>query len=126
MISEQLSQEIKELADEGHKITAEAKDDGFIHLVFEAYPLPSGYKKACTKLLIKAPASYPNGTLDMFWTDEDLQYTGGQAPKEGISLEIIYGVKWMRFSWHPKKWNPGKDNLRTFLEFIDCRLKILK
>lgn len=126
MISEQLSLEIKELAGEGHKITAEVKDDGFIHLVFEAYPLPFGYKKEFTRLLVKAPASYPNGKLDMFWADEDLQFSTGQPPKEGITIETIYGTKWMRFSWHPKNWNPGKDNLRTFLEFINSRLRLQK
>ena len=126
MIPDQLNLEINEFASEGYKITTEAKDDGFIHLVFEAYSLPSGYKKEFTKLLVKAPASYPNGKLDMFWTDEDLLFSNGQVPKEGITIEIIYGMKWMRFSWHPTKWNPGKDNLRTFLEFINRRLRMLK
>lgn len=126
MFPEQLNLEMKDLSEEGYKITAEAKDDGFIHLISDGYPLPPGYKKQSTKLLIKVPISYPNGKLDMFWTDDDLQFTNGQFPKESVTIETIYGTKWTRFSWHPKNWNPGKDNLRTFLEFVNCRLKMLK
>jgi hypothetical protein len=126
MMPEQLKLEIEELQNEGHGINAEAKDDGFIHLGFDAYPLPSGYNKKFTRLLIKVPISYPNGSPDMFWADVDLELSVGQL-KEGISKESIYGTEWKRFSWHLNKhWNPGSDSLKTYLEFINRRLKIIK
>ncbi|MDD5463360.1 MAG: E2/UBC family protein [Methylococcales bacterium] len=125
MIPEQITQELDELNKDGIVITAEAKDDGFIHLLSDAYPLPSGYNKKLTKLLIKLPKSYPNGKPDMFWADLDLELSSGPF-KEGISIENIYGVQWKRFSWHLKHWNPGHDSLKTYLEFINRGLEAFK
>lgn len=120
----QLSAEIARLQSEGHEV--EVHDAaGLLLLIIRSYPLPYGYNKATTQLLLKIPLSYPNGKLDMFWTDPDLrlQESTGQA---STSLETLLGRQWLCFSWHPQKWTPGSDNLFTFLEFVNRRLLQLK
>jgi hypothetical protein len=39
------------------------------------------------------------------------------------SIETILGREWMRFSWHPANWRPGRDNLTTYLGFVERRLR---
>lgn len=121
---QQLTHEVDYLRAEGHEIEVH-EESGLILLIIKAYPLPHGYNKAIANLLLKIPLSYPNGKLDMFWTDPDLrlQESSGQA---NTTLETILGTQWLRFSWHPQKWNPGVDNLLTFLEFVNRRLMQLK
>jgi Prokaryotic E2 family E len=121
---QQLSTEITRLRSVGHEVEVH-EASGLLLLVLMAYPLPHGYNKATTQLLLKIPLSYPNGKLDMFWTDYDLrlQESTGQA---ATSLETLLGRQWLRFSWHPQKWCPGVDNIFTFLEFVNRRLMQLR
>jgi hypothetical protein len=121
---QQLSQEIEQLISQGYKIEV-CDGAGMILFIIKEYLLPVGYNKSLSDILLKIPLSYPNGKLDMFWTDADLrlQDSNGQA---ATSVETILGKQWLRFSWHPQKWNPGRDNLLTFLQFINRRLLQLK
>jgi hypothetical protein len=97
-----------------------------VTLIIHAYPLPAGWTKDTTQLLLKLPTSYPNGKPDMFWTDEDLLLAGGSVPHKGDVIEEIDGKKWRRFSWHLKSWTPGRDDIHTFLAFVDRRLAQVK
>lgn len=119
-----LLDEVESLREKGLKVEL-ILDNNIFYLVIFSYPLPCGYNKPKTSLLLKIPTSYPNGSLDMFWTDSDLRLKGG-GQQDATSEEVIQGKKWLRFSWHPKSWNPGTDNLITFLEFVDRRLSQLK
>jgi hypothetical protein len=101
------------------------EDSGLFLLIIKAYPLPRGYNKATTKLLLKIPLSYPNGNLDMFWTDPDLQLQE-LSSQASTTIETLLGTQWLRFSWHPQKWCPGVDNIFTFLEFVNRRLMQLR
>lgn len=58
----------------------------------------------------------------MFWTDVGLGLKDGQTPRSADHIEEALGKQWRRFSWHPQNWNPGVDNLRTYLEFVNNRL----
>lgn len=95
--------------------------DGLIYLIVKDYPLPVGYNKKHTRLLLKIPLSYPNGNPDMFWVDPDLRLSSG-ASQANATIENVLGESWLRFSWHPQKWNPVLDNLNTFMEFVNRRL----
>jgi hypothetical protein len=121
MIPPQLVEEVEELRREGYSVDL-VEAEGWANAVFHNYPVPPGYSKASTELLLKFPISYPNGRPDMFWTDEDLTLTGGQIPRSADSIETSLGKRWRRFSWHPQNWNPGVDSLRTYLEFVNNRL----
>jgi hypothetical protein len=99
--------------------------DGLIYIIIKNHALPPGYNKQYTRLLLKIPLSYPNGNPDMFWTDPDLRLASG-ASQANTNIENVLGEPWLRFSWHPQKWNPGIDNLNTFIEFVNRRLVQLK
>lgn len=124
VMPQQLTREIEQLRAQGQEVEG-YEDSGLILLVMKGYLLPRGYNKEAINLLLKIPLSYPSGNLDMFWTDPDLclQESNGQA---NTTIETIFGGQWLRFSWHPQKWNPGADNLFTFLEFVNRRLMQLK
>jgi hypothetical protein len=95
----------------------EVHDDNPIIVVVNNFLLPAGYNKSSTKLLIKIPISYPNCMLDMFWVDLDARPSNKPLPFSEVNEDIL-GLKWLRYSWHPKKWTPGSDNVLTFIEFI--------
>jgi ubiquitin-protein ligase len=116
-----LKAELEELVSGGH--SADAVDaEGWAIVIFHEYPVPAGYSKRKIELLLKIPLSYPNGRPDMFWTDKDFVLANGVVPKSTELIEVILGKEWRRFSWHPQNWNPGVDDLRTYLEFVNNRL----
>jgi hypothetical protein len=125
MISEQINAECAKLRESGYSINVTEEPGGLIHVIFDAYPLPGGYNVATTKLLLKLPLSYPNGAPDMFWVDAGVGLANG-APLDKATPDPVNGMTWLRFSWHPAKWNPGYDNLFTYLEFINHRLIMKK
>lgn len=116
----QLLQEVEALRFQGYSISV-TEDSSWVSVVFHDYPVSAGFSKNKTNLLVRAQQSYPNSNLDMFWTDIDLLLEGGGVPASADQLENYNGQQWRRFSWHPKSWNPGRDNLCTFLEFINAR-----
>lgn len=121
-VSLALEEDLKELREMGHSITATPQPDGWTMVVFDGYMLPPGYNKDRTRLLIKVPPGYPAAKLDMFWTDPDLALSNGGLP-QSCTQEQALGTTWLRFSWHTGNWNPAYDNLRTFLGFIQRRLR---
>ena len=122
MLPPQLVQEVEELRQEGHEINL-VEADGWANVIFRHFPLPPAYNKASTELLLKFPESYPNGRPDMFWTEPDLTRKDGRTPQSAEAIETALGKQWRRFSWHPSNWNPGRDNLRTYLEFVNTGLQ---
>ena len=99
--------------------------DGLIYVIVKKFQLPPGYNKQYTRLLLKIPLSYPNGNPDMFWVDHDLRLASGGS-QANANIENVLGEPWLRYSWHPQKWNPVIDNLSTFMEFVNRRLIQLK
>jgi hypothetical protein len=118
MIPEILTRELEALRERGYFVEA-LEAEGYIQVLFHGYKLPAAYTKTSTELLVKLPMSYPNGRPDMFWTDVDLGLNGKDMPNQSNVIETILGKKWRRFSWHPQNWNPGRDNLTTYLEFVN-------
>ena len=121
MVPAQLAREVEELRIDGCSVEA-TEADGWANVVFNDYPVPLGYNTPSTDLLLKLPLSYPNGSPDMFWTEEDLTLEGARIPNRAEHIEEALGRQWRRFSWHPQGWNPGRDSLRTYLEFVNHRL----
>ncbi len=121
MLPPQLVQEVESLRREGLEIDL-VEADGWACVVVHDFPVPARYSKPHTDLLVKCPMSYSDGRPDMFWTDEDLTLNGGQAPQKADVIEVSLGRRWRRFSYHPQNWNPGSDDLRTYLEFVNTGL----
>jgi Prokaryotic E2 family E len=121
MIPTQLINEVEALRQEGLHLTL-TDADGMANIRIAAHPIPCPpFSKPVTELLLRLPLSYPNGKPDMFWTDEDLVFKDGKVPSGADSIEAHLGKRWRRFSWHLKAWNPGIDNLRTYIEFVNSR-----
>jgi hypothetical protein len=122
MLPVQLVDEVKALCEEG--LTAYLSEaDGMANVEIPQYPIKyQHYNKTSVCLLLRLPLSYPNGKPDMFWVDEDFLLKDGRVPKSGDVFENWLGRRRRRFSWHMSSWNPGADNLLTFLEFINNRL----
>lgn len=120
-----VDREVKELREKGFSVVPSVSLK-VVMLIIDSYPLPAGWSKNTTQLMLKLPVSYPNGKPDMFWTDEDLLLANGDVPHKGDVIEEVDGRKWRRFSWHPKSWTPGRDDIHTFLAFVDRRLAQVK
>lgn len=112
-----LAEEFALLNSEGCSVEL-AEDADWIVLMFADWPLPAGYNKVRTRLLLRIPRSFPLGKPDMFWIDPDVRLANGQLPRQA-SMENVTGTDWLRFSWHAQKWDPAKDNLRSYLAFVD-------
>ena len=120
MVPQQILQEIEALsADYSIEV---CEDGGVINLVFDTYSIPGGFSMSETSLLLRLPASYPNGKPDMFWTEPELTLADGRVPRQADQIQSFLGKSWRRFSWHLSQWNPGRDNLYTYLEFVNMRL----
>jgi hypothetical protein len=117
----QLMTEVEVMKTEGHSLALH-EEGGTALVVLENYPVPQGYNKPTTQLLLKVPLSYPNGQPDMFWTDDDFALANGSAPQSAEVFETYLGKRWRRFSWHPQGWNPATCNLKTYVEFVNVRL----
>jgi hypothetical protein len=121
MIPQQLQDEVADLQRDGHVVEV-SESEGWLNVLIKDYPVPPGYNKPKTDLLIRLPVSYPNGKPDMFWTSPELVLQNGKVPKNADAIEPALGRQWRRFSWHMQTWNPGRDGLRVYLEFIGARL----
>lgn len=124
MLPPQLEADIEELRRQGLNVSVrrDESNQSQIFVVFEEYPLPRGWTKDRTRLLLITDVSYPNSKLDMFWADSDLLLEGNRVPQAGDSLETYMSQTWRRFSWHVQKWNPSIDNIRSYLNTVDARL----
>lgn len=124
----QLGADLQKLRDEGWEVAArrEPPEGNQIFVTFEKYPLPPGWSKKETRLLLITDISYPNSKMDMFWVDPDLRLDGERIPQAGGTIETHVGKQWQRFSWHVQKWNPAVDNVITYLGTVDARLKQLQ
>lgn len=119
----QLESDLKTLQEDGWQVSTH-RDGNQIFIIFETYPLPPGWNKKETKLLLITDISYPNSRMDMFWVDPDLTLPdGGRIPQAGNAIETYLGQQWRRFSWHVQRWNPAVDNVITYLGTVDARLR---
>src|SRR5438046_2475331 len=121
----QLEADIEALRAEGLSVTAsrDPSNASRIFIVFDQHPLPTGWNKKETQLLLITDVSYPNSKLDMFWVDPDLLLDGNKAPQAGDAIESYLDKQWRRLSWHVQNWNPAIDNVRTYLDTVNARLR---
>ena len=121
-ISPLLQEHIRILEREGHKI--EIYVDSEIHIVFKNYEIPAQiWDRNKTDLLIITHSTYPNAKMDMFWVNPPISLKSGKKAQATDTTEDKLGINWLRFSWHVQSWNPGKDNLITYLDVVNDRLR---
>lgn len=120
-----IEEAVAQLDQDGLRVSLHADGD-YAVLILDEYSVPAGWSKSRIRLLLKLPLSFPNGNPDMFWTDQDLRLADGREPEQAQLIEAILERSWRRFSWHPSTWVPGRDDIRTYLAFVDRRLTQLK
>ena len=117
-----LQEHIKSLEEEGHKIEVNINSE--IHIVFKDYKIPSNiWNRDKTDLLVITHPTYPNAKMDMFWVDPPISLKSGKKAQAAEAIENKIGKNWQRFSWHIGSWNPAHDNLITYLDVVNDRLR---
>ncbi|MEW8441816.1 MAG: E2/UBC family protein [Candidatus Thiodiazotropha taylori] len=97
-------------------------------IVIHNVPIPKGWDRDSTDLMIQVPPSYPPAALDMFWIFPHIKLPSGAWPNRGDQFEQHGGVNWQRFSWHyaGNRWHPSRDSLSSHLRFCMTRLSQLQ
>jgi len=98
--------------------------------VIRHFPVPAGWNKQETALLILLPPGYPETPPDNFHTDTDLTLADGGEPDRASGTLDHAGRRWRLFSWHfedTNEWQPHAEveqghNLLTFLLGVQQRL----
>lgn len=97
------------------------RPDGTAIVIVPQVTLPAGWscRHTCVRWVL-SPA-YPAAQPDCFYTDLDLRLVGGNMPTNtGVQQLDNQSLLW--FSWHLQvTWRPGRDNLLSYLRFIESR-----
>ena len=95
-----------------------------VYIMFADYPIPSdGFTKNTTDLLVLNTVEYPATAFDMFYTLGEIRLQNGTNPT-GVTSVPKFGAKWLQWSIHPYQnnvWNPDKDDLSSFMSYVDQR-----
>jgi hypothetical protein len=93
--------------------------------IVKEWPLPPGWSKPYSRVLVLIPPGYPPTPPDNFYTDNDLRLANGGLPTNTSANQVKEGQQWLQFSYHadPATWRPHADvtkghNLLTFLEGV--------
>lgn len=98
-------------------------DGGFINVVIRSYPIPAGYDHAESDLLVRLPATWPDGKPDMFWFDPPLTRADRRIPDRANATTVVGGRKWQRWSRHIQSgWRSGIDRLANYLAIVNRHL----
>ncbi len=107
------------LADRG--IVHEVSDEGgMTNLIFPEWPLPTGYDRDASTLLLRLQPGYPDVPPDMWWFDPPVLRADGSGIPGTDLTEPHLGRSWQRWSRHfePGQWQSGIDGLESFLALI--------
>lgn len=93
-------------------------------VVFRGWPLPPGYDRTESDLLVRLSAGYPDVPPDMWWFDPPVRLADGRRVPATESTESYLGRQWQRWSRHFQngQWRSGVDNLESFLALISGEL----
>ena len=117
-----LQEHIEVLENKGHKIEVTVNSE--IHIVFKDYKIPGNvWNQNKTYLLVITHPTYPNAKIDMFWVSPPISLRSGRAAQGADTITPMLGKNWQQFSWHVSSWSPGTDNLITYLDVINARLR---
>ena len=146
MIPSQLAEELEAVGRE-RKLDYKCVEDGeLIYAVFVGYAIPSDrYDVRTTDLAVCNTVAYPKTAFDMFYTPGSTRLAGGAAPRGTATWSLppalfefysrnVAGARgapragpystWLQWSIHPYQeipWDPAKDDLGTFMAYVDKR-----
>jgi len=97
-------------------------------ILFKEFPLPPGWNKTTTPLLVLIPPGYPMIPPDNFYVPIGFRLASGAMPSNYGEGQSHLGQQWGQFSFHVKElWSPKADilegdNLLTFMLGAERRL----
>jgi hypothetical protein len=96
--------------------------DGTSIVLVPRLVLPPGWNLPQVGVRWVLSAAYPAGQPDCFYADQDLRLSSGAMPANS-GFQDLAGEPLLWFSWHLQAgWRPGKDDLLTYLRFVESRL----
>jgi len=116
------SPELDALAARHPQATVEGQPDGTSVVTVPLMPLPAGWNQATTTVWFVLPSAYPAAQPDCFFADERLALASGSAPANS-GLQAVLGTQRLWFSWHLASWDPNRDDLMSYLRFIESRFR---
>ena len=101
-----------------------AIDGGMTCLLIPAFPLPGGYDRSESDLLLRLSPGYPDVPPDMWWFDPPVKLANGSTVRATDATERHLGRTWQRWSRHfsSGQWRSGVDSLESFLALIRAEL----
>ena len=105
-----------------HEIVTES---GMTCVVMPQWPLPNGFDRDASDLLIRLSPGYPDVAPDMWWFLPPVRLADGKdLPATNVS-ETYLGRSWQRWSRHfnSGQWQSGVDGLESFLALIRQELE---
>lgn len=95
-------------------------DGGMVCVVVPALPLPAGFDRTASDLLLRLAAGYPDVAPDMWWFDPPVKRIDGVTIPATESREQHLGREWQRWSRHlqPGQWQSGIDCLESYLALV--------
>lgn len=105
-----------------HSVTPEAN---MTCVVLHDFPLPAGFDRTQSDLLLRISAGYPDVAPDMWWFDPPVRRADGQQIPATDAIEHHLGRSWQRWSRHlaTGQWRSGVDGLESFLALVRRELE---
>lgn len=125
-MKERLEAEVELLQSSGWQVEV---GPNFDWIVVEEVPLPKGWNRTETDVLVQIEAGYPTTPPDNFYSHSELRLADGSKPGNAPQEKSIGGRRWLMFSYHlPEGWDPHAEpeqghNLLTYLQGVRNRLK---
>lgn len=103
-------------------VTSEA---GMVCVVIPAFPLPAGFDRPASDLLVRLATGYPDVAPDMWWFDPAVKRIDGATIPATESREHHLGREWQRWSRHlqPGQWKSGIDSLESYIALVRKELE---
>jgi hypothetical protein len=100
-----------------HEIAAESN---MTCIVMPEWPLPRGFDRDVSDLLIRLSPGYPDVPPDMWWFSPAVHRDDGRKLPATDVEETYLGRRWQRWSRHfnSGQWQSGIDGLESFFALI--------
>jgi len=115
-----VDRQINDAAAQRPSVVTQRLPDGSSVVSFESH-LVHGWNKSLVQVRFVLPVPYPAAQPDCFYADPDLRLASGAMPVNS-GIQPLNDVSLVWFSWHLTTWQPQRDNLLTYIRFVESRL----
>ena len=100
-------------------------DSGMTCVVMPQWPLPRGFDRDESDLLVRLSPGYPDVPPDMWWFSPSVHLANDQELPATSVVEDYLERSWQRWSRHFSggQWQSGVDGLESFLALIRQNLE---